>query len=318
MKLVSIVVPMYNEEEMAPIFLKEVSAVMSSLKDYNFEIVAVNDGSKDNTLDILKSSLKDYPNLVIVNLSRNFGHESALHAGLINARGDAVIPMDADLQDPPSLIIELIKKWEEGYDVVNAKRKSRDEDTRFKRGTAGLFYKLINKLSPKVKIPENVANFRLIDRKALDVVLSLSEKSRVFRVEVPFVGFRVGEVLFSRPKRDKGYSKYNTKAMVNLAIDSTISLTNRPLEWCISWTVTMGIITVLSIISEIVIAILLAVDVLSFSWMYMLIWLIINIVLIVGCVIMVQLSIMSLYLAKNIVETRNRPDVIVKEVIRKE
>ncbi len=318
MKLISIVVPMYNEEEMAPIFLEEVSKVMKGLTDYRFEIVAVNDGSKDKTLEVLKKSLDTYPWLVIVNLSRNFGHESALHAGLIEAKGDAVIPMDADLQDPPSLIPELVKKWEEGYDVVNAKRKSRKEDTFYKRKTAGMFYRFINKLSPKVKIPENVANFRLINRKALDQVLALSEKNRVFRVEVPYVGFKVGEVYFSRPKRDKGQSKYNTKAMTSLAIASTVSLTTRPLDWCIGWTMLTGIVTMLSIISEIVIAILLATNILTFSWIYMVVWLGINITLLIASVIMVQLTIMSQYLAKDVLEARNRPDVIVDEVIRKE
>ena len=140
MKLISIVVPMFNEEEMAPLFVKRVSDVLSTLNNYDYEIVAINDGSKDNTLEVLKTEQDKNSKIVIVNLSRNWGHESALYAGLKVAKGDAIIPMDADLQDPPEIIPDMVKMWEEGYDVVNARRSSRKEDTLLKRNTASMFY----------------------------------------------------------------------------------------------------------------------------------------------------------------------------------
>ena len=204
MKIISVVSPMFNEQEMASLFIKRVNDVLLSLNDYDYEIVLVNDGSNDKTLEILKKEQEINSKIVIVNLTRNWGHESALFAGLKVAKGDAIIPMDADLQDPPEIIPDMIKLWEEGYDVVNARRKSRKEDTFFKRKSAGLFYKWANKISRGVKIPQNVANYRLINRQALDEVLALEETSRVFRIEVPFVGFKVGEVYFSIPKREKG------------------------------------------------------------------------------------------------------------------
>lgn len=317
MKLISIVVPMYNEEEMASLFFQEVSKVLSTLQDYDYEIVAVNDGSKDATLEILKEEQDKNSKIVIVNLSRNFGHEPALFAGLQTARGDAVIPMDADLQDPPAVIPELIKKWEEGYQVVNARRASRKEDSFLKRKTAGMFYAWSNKISNKVKMPQNVANFRLIDRRPLNEVLAFGEKNRVFRVQVPYVGFKVCEVLFSRPKRSKGVSKYNPKAMFSLAISSTISLTVRPLEWSIGLTIGLGLIMVLSWVSELVFFILQLSEVFFIGSLALWAWLIINIVLSVGTLIMFVIAILSQYIAKNTIETLARPAVIIDEVIRK-
>lgn len=317
MKLISIVVPMYNEEEMASLFFEEVTKVLSTLQDYDYEIVAVNDGSKDATLEILKEEQDKNSKIVIVNLSRNFGHEPALFAGLQTARGDAVIPMDADLQDPPAVIPELIKKWEEGYQVVNARRASRKEDSFLKRKTAGMFYAWSNKISNKVKMPQNVANFRLIDRRPLNEVLAFGEKNRVFRVQVPYVGFKVCEVLFSRPKRSKGVSKYNPKAMFSLAISSTISLTVRPLEWSIGLTIGLGLIMVLSWVSELVFFILQLSEVFFVGALALWAWLIINIVLSVGTLIMFVIAILSQYIAKNTIETLARPAVIIDEVIRK-
>ncbi|MFZ9704285.1 MAG: glycosyltransferase family 2 protein, partial [Bacilli bacterium] len=185
MKLISIVVPMYNEEKVVPLFFSAMNDVLKNIPNYRFEIVVVNDGSKDQTLSLLKAQQGQQANLVIVNLSRNFGHEPAVAAGIKVAKGDAIIPMDADLQDPPTLIAALIKKFEAGYEVVNAKRKGRHEDTFFKRYSAIKFYQFIAKLSGKVKIPQNVGHFRLISRRVADEVNRLSERNRVFRIEVP-------------------------------------------------------------------------------------------------------------------------------------
>ena len=319
MKKISIVVPMYNEEEMAPLFFEAVDKVIASIKGYDFEYVAVNDGSKDNTLEILKNIQQGKDNLVIVNLSRNFGHESAVHAGLMTASGDAVIPMDADLQDPPEIIPEMIKLWEEGYQVVNAQRSSRKADTGFKRNTAGIYYKFISKLSPKVKVPQNVANFRLLDRSVVDEVNSLKERNRVLRIQIPFVGYKVGIVSFVRPKREKGETKYNFSSMFNLAVSSITSLSSKPLfSVPLATTIWLCSLTCLSILTELVLFILNCCNV--FPYINNLgygIWLICNVVGLFACLIFAVLTLFGAYLEKISEEVKDRPDVIIKEVIKK-
>lgn len=317
MKLISIVVPMFNEEEMAPLFIHAIENIFSKITNYDYEIVAVNDGSNDNTLSTLLEEQNKNNKIVVVNLSRNFGHEPALFAGLQTAKGDAVIPMDADLQDPPEIIPELIAKWEEGYQVVNARRASRKEDSFLKRKTAGMFYSWSNKISNKVKMPQNVANFRLIDRRPLNEVLAFGEKNRVFRVQVPYVGFKVCEVLFERPKRSKGVSKYNPKAMFSLAISSTISLTVRPLEWSIGIAMFIAFLCGVSWVGELVFFILSLTNVYEIGDVNLWFWLIINVLLTIGFLVLFVVAILSQYIAKNTIETLARPAVIIDEVIRK-
>ena len=204
MKKISIIVPMYNEEEMIPLFFETTNNVIKQIDNkYKVSYTCVDDGSKDRTLDLLKKQRKLQSNIRIVSFSRNFGHEAAVCAGLKQSNGDIMIVMDADLQDPPEVILQLIKKYEEGYDVVNAKRINREKDPFLKRITAEGFYSIINKLSYKNKIPSNVGNFRLMTRKVVDYINELTESNRVFRVEVPYVGFPTAEVEFVRPERKR-------------------------------------------------------------------------------------------------------------------
>lgn len=317
MKKISIVVPMYNEEEMAPLFFEAINKVIASLKDYAFEVVAVNDGSKDKTLEVLLNQQKEQDNLVVVDLSRNFGHEAAVLAGLKTCTGDAIIPIDADLQDPPEIIPQMIEMWEDGYQVVNARRGSRDKDTSFKKNTAGIYYKLLNQLSGKVKIPNNVANYRLMDRRVLDEVLALQETSRVFRIEVPYVGFKVGEVLFAREERKKGESKYNFKAMFNLALESIVSVTTEPLKWTIPLTVTSFSLTFISIFIEIIFYICYKCGFDGISPLSYGVWLIVNILMLIASFVFLTLGIMSVYLSEVVVESRKRPTVIINKVYKK-
>ena len=173
-KVISIVAPMYNEEEMAPVFYKVLSEIMDNISDkYDSELVLVNDGSKDKTLEILKELREKDPRISIISFSRNYGQEPAVTAGVKEARGDAVIIMDADLQDPPELIYDMVKYYEEGYEVVNAKRVDRKKDTFMKRFTAEKYYDVIYKLYGKIKVPKNVGNYRLISRRVVDVLNSL-------------------------------------------------------------------------------------------------------------------------------------------------
>ena len=319
MKKISVVVPMYNESEVISTFTNELFKILDNLSNYLFEIIFVNDGSTDNTLDLMKLEQEKHSNIIIVNLSRNFGHEPAVAAGLHHVSGDAVIPMDADLQDPPSLIPEMIAKWEEGYEVVNAKRKSRKDDTIFKRKTAGLFYKIISKWSGKVKIPQNVGHFRLISKRVLEHVNSLEEVSRVFRVEVPFVGFKTTEVLFERPQRAKGKTHYNIKSMNKLALDSIITTSTTPLTFISIMAVVTMIFTILSCIGELS---LFLIDIIGkfyiLDGLYYMMWLILNVLLVISSFIMLSLAIISQYNARAFAEAQNRPFYIVDNIIKKD
>lgn len=317
MKKISIVVPMYNEVEVAPLFFDAINKVIESCKDYEFEVVAVNDGSKDGTLDLLIKKQEEMDNLVVVDLSRNWGHESAVRAGLLTASGDAIIPIDADLQDPPEIIPEMIKMWEDGYKVVNARRGSRNKDTSFKKNTAGIYYKVLNKLSGKIKIPNNVANFRLLDRQVLDEINKLSESNRVLRIEIPFVGFKTGEVVFAREERKKGKSKYNFSAMFNLAVESVVNASTTPLRWAILATLSMGCIFFLSSITELIFYICYLNGFMGISPFAYAAWLVVNVLFFLATITFFLIGIISIYLANNVVEGRKRPTVIINKVYRK-
>lgn len=308
---------MFNEEESAPLFFERITKIINENKKYAFEIVAVNDGSTDRTLEILLEKQKELPCLVVVDLSRNWGHESAVTAGLKEATGDALIPIDADLQDPPEIIPQMLEMWEDGYQVVNAQRGSRDKDTSFKKNTAGIYYKLLNHLSRRVKVPYNVANFRLLDRRVADHVTELQETSRVFRVQVPFLGFKTGTVLFHRDERQKGKSKYNLSSMFNLALSSVVSLTTRPLRWSIAITIFFGCSFLASGITELILYILSLNGIETISNMGYAIWLIINIMLFISIFIFFTLCVISIYLSQAVEDARKRPTVIVNKVYKK-
>jgi dolichol-phosphate mannosyltransferase len=310
MKKISIVVPMYNEEKVIPLFFAEINKVLATLPDYQFELVVVNDGSKDQTLTLLKAQQAKQSNLLIVNLSRNFGHEPAVAAGIKTATGNAIIPMDADLQDPPMLIAALLQQFEHGFEVVNAKRKGRHEDTFFKRFSAIKFYQFIAKLSGKIKIPQNVGHFRLISRRVADEVNRLSERNRVFRIEVPFVGFKTTEVLFDRPKRAAGVTHYNLQSMMKLAVDAIASTTSVPLVWPVHVFLGVSILFGLSVFAQILTGIFFTVE----ATMY-LIWLVTNIIILMFVLMFFVLSILSLYLSRVFIETQNRPFYLIDEVI---
>ncbi len=319
MKKISLVIPMYNEEPMVSLLLSTIQEkLIDVLKDqYSFEIVAVNDGSKDKTLELLKNEQEKHKELVIVDLSRNWGQEAAVRAGLLTATGDCVIPMDADLQDPPEIIPEMLRMWEDGYQVVNAVRVSRKKDSAFKRNSAGIFYKYLDNISPKVKIPNNVNNFRLIDRRVVDEVNALSESNRVLRVEIPFVGFKTGAVEIVRQKRAKGESHYPLSSMLHLARSSIVSTSTKPLDIALKFSAIFGATAILSILAEITFFVLKLCKVLDIGDLALWSWLIINVILLVATVITSIMAIQGLYLGKIAEESAKRPSVIIKEVIKK-
>ncbi|OQA79542.1 MAG: hypothetical protein BWY30_00126 [Tenericutes bacterium ADurb.Bin239] len=313
-KLVTIVVPMYNEEPMVPHFLAKIAEIIKENVDYDFEVVAVNDGSRDKTLELLYGFQKKYPFLRVVNLSRNFGHEAAVAAGLSVAKGDAIIPIDADLQDPPELIKPMLALFEEGFEVVNARRASRKEDAWIKRYTALKFYKVIDKLSGKVRIPQNVGHYRLISRRVLDEVLKLPESNRVFRVEVPYVGFKTAEVAFVRPKREHGKTHYNMKSMIDLAINAITITSTKPLNIVFKFAMWIGIFLGLSSVTQLVLFILDVTNVLPIPFLNHGIWLVINISLLLTTVLLLCLSLLAIYLGKTFSETQKRPFYVIESI----
>lgn len=224
--LLSVIVPLYNEEEIVATTFK---VLEEELKNVEHELIFVNDGSKDKTREILESLLPSTPHNKIVNFSRNFGHQAAFSAGLDKATGDAVVIIDGDLQDPPSLIHEMLEKWREGYQVVYAQRNKRAGETIFKRFTAYAFYRIIGKLT-SIDIPPDTGDYRLMDRCVVDQLKNLPERSRFLRGLVCWVGFKKIGVKYDRAERTAGTSKYPLKKMVRLALDGITGFSSSPLK----------------------------------------------------------------------------------------
>lgn len=227
-KLISIVTPFYNEEESISDYFAELENILENIPDINYEFVAVDDGSSDNTFELLRKIAADKKNLKVIKLSRNFGKDIALTAALDHAVGDAVIPVDADLQDSPYILPQMIEKWREGYKIVLAERVTR-EDPWFKKVTASLFYKLAAKIMDRT-LPRNVGDFRLIDKVALNDVKKLRERSRFTRGILSWVGYSTTTVKYERRGRARGKTKYNYVSLMNYAFDGIFSFSTFPIR----------------------------------------------------------------------------------------
>lgn len=313
-KLVSIVAPMYNEEEMAPLFYETISKIMDKIQDqYDTELVLVNDGSKDKTWEILKEFHEKDHRVHAIKFSRNFGHEAAITAGLKYAKGDAVIIMDADLQDPPELIFQMLEKFEEGYEIVNAKRADRKKDGFLKRKTAEEYYEVIYRLSGKIKVPKNVGNYRLMSKRVVEAVNALPEHNRVFRVLVPFVGYKTTELEYVRPARPKGETKYNYNSMFKLAGDSIVSSSLVPLSWAFKLSLDLIAISVLALITTLVFYILGRCGIDPFIFWDTGLYLILSFISLGFSLCLFFIGILSQYQARTFVEAQQRPLFIVEE-----
>ncbi len=227
----SVVVPLYNEEEVLPETYRRLKAVMDSVGG-TYEVVMINDGSRDKTAAMAREICSNDRNFKLLNFSRNFGHQTAITAGMDHAGGKAVIVIDADLQDPPEIILEMIAKWKLGFEVVYGKRVSRKGETWFKKLTARTFYRILNKLTD-VRIPTDVGDFRLIDSKVKDALLKVPEHNRYVRGLISWLGFRQTEVEFVREARFAGETKYPLRKMVKLAVDGITSFSYKPLKFSI-------------------------------------------------------------------------------------
>jgi glycosyltransferase involved in cell wall biosynthesis len=224
----SLVVPAYNEEGVIAELADHLASVMDAL-DGDAETILVDDGSRDRTYELMLAAAEKDPRIRVARLSRNFGHQIALTAGVDLAAGDAVIVMDADLQDPPEVVLELAKSWREGYDVVYAVREDREGETRFKRATASWFYRGFNKIS-EVKVPLDVGDFRLVDRRALDVFNQMRESNRFVRGMFSWIGLSQTGVAYTRQERFAGETKYPLRKMLRFATTGVISFSSAPLR----------------------------------------------------------------------------------------
>lgn len=255
MKKITIIIPAYNEEESLPFLYERLEKLMKSINNYEFEILFVNDGSKDKTIDLIKEYREKDNRISYVDFSRNFGKETAMIAGLDYAKGDCVIFMDADLQDPPELIPELIKWWEQGYDDVYARRKSRKGETWLKKFTSKMYYRVLQSLT-NVEIQRDTGDFRLLDRRCVNALKKLRESQRCSKSMFSWIGYKKKEVLYDRDPRIAGKTKWNYKKLVDLAIDGITSFTTSPLRistyLCIPTFLALGIYFIYVIIKAIV------------------------------------------------------------------
>ncbi len=229
MKKVSIIIPAYNEEDSLNLLYERLKKLMDNNSNYEFEILFINDGSKDKTLEIIKELRKKDKRICYVDFSRNFGKEVAMIAGLDYATGDCAIFMDADLQDPPELVPELLKYWEEGYDDVYARRTSRKGETFLKKFTSKMYYKVLQKLT-NVEIQKDTGDFRLLDKRCINALRKMRETQRCSKSMFSWIGYKKKEVPFVRDPRIAGQTKWNYKKLIDLAIDGITSFTTSPLR----------------------------------------------------------------------------------------
>ena len=229
MKTVTILIPAYNEQAVLAPLYKRLTALANNNKKYNFEFLFINDGSTDNTLSIFKNYAKTDTRISYVNLSRNFGKEPAMLAGFDYTTGDATVIIDADLQDPPELIPKMISYWEDGYDDVYAKRRSREGESWFKKKSSSIFYKLLQK-STNVDIQVDTGDFRLLDKRAINALREIRESQRYTKGMFSWIGFKKKEITYDRDPRAAGETKWNYPKLVNLAIDGITSFTTAPLR----------------------------------------------------------------------------------------
>jgi len=307
--VLSIICPMYNEEESLAAFFDRLLPVLESLKE-PFEIVCVNDGSCDTTLEQLRAARKRDTRIRVLDLSRNFGKEAALTCGIDHAIGDAVIPIDADLQDPPELIAEMLKLWRQGFDVVLAQRTDRSVDNFLKRKTAEWFYRLHNAISD-VPIPPNVGDFRLMDRKVIEALKTLPERRRFMKGLFAWVGFRQAVIPYSREVRQAGVSKFSGWRLWNFALEGITSFSTVPLR---IWTYLGLCIALLSFVYGAFIVgrvLFLGRDMPGYASL-------ITVVLFLGGVQLIGLGMLGEYLGRIYSESKGRPVYILRDIIRNE
>lgn len=298
-QLISIVLPVFNEEA-------GIQATIDTLLNYieqqeeNYELIFVDDGSKDKSVEIIKRALAQNDHIKLVEFSRNFGHQLAITAGLEYTKGDAVVVMDADLQDPPEVIPQMIKKWREGYQIVYGKRMQRDGETIFKKFTAKMFYRTFQKLAT-INMPLDTGDFRLMDRRAVQQLLKLHEKDPFVRGQVTWIGFKQTSVLYHRQERIAGETKYPLSKMIKLAVDGITSFSMRPLHF-------VNLFSVVPLVSGVFsLGYLIATSNYSFASIG------ITVLLFTLGLLMLSIGILGSYLGRVLDQVNNRPRFIVSK-----
>ena len=305
MKTISILVPCYNEAQSLEMLHKEIVRVISSLEEYRWEILFVNDGSRDNTMEVIFSLSKNDQRVSYVDLSRNFGKENAMLAGFDYAKGDAVIIMDADLQHPPAVIPEMIRKWEEGYDDVYAQRKSRGKESWLRKRLTRFYYRLLQN-SSRIDILPNVGDFRLLDRKCVDALCQMRESGRYTKGMYCFIGFKKTGVEFETQDRVLGESSMSYKKLINLALEGITSYTTTPLRWATFIGLIVSFFAFAYMVFVLIKAVLYGDPVAGYPTL-------LTVILFIGGVQLLTIGIIGEYLAKVFVEVKNRPVYFIRE-----
>lgn len=301
----SIVAPVFNEEETLPHFYKRVVEVMEGIGE-PFELVLINDGSSDGSFLNMQDLHQRDPRVIVIDFSRNFGHQIAISAGLDYARGEAVIIIDSDLQDPPEVISDLIQHWKDGAEVVYAQRSRRKGETRFKLMTAAAFYRLITRIT-SINIPRDTGDFRLLDRSVVDALVKMREHHRFMRGLSVWVGFRQEAVLYERQERFAGTTKYPLRKMVRFSLDAITSFSHVPLELATSFGFILAAISLIGILVAAALRIFTGAIIGQASTLIL--------VLFLGGIQLIFLGIIGEYLGRIYDEVRARPLYIVRRVL---
>ena len=308
MKKISVIIPMYQEEEVIMASYSRISSVLSNMEIYEYELICVNDGSVDKTLEKLEDIASKDKNVKVISFSRNFGHQCAVTAGLKYVTGDCAVIIDADMQDPPELIPEMVKLWEDGNEVIYGKRKKRDGESVFKLFTAKMFYKILNNLSD-IEIPKDTGDFRLVDKKVVDVLNSMPEHNKFLRGLWGWIGYKQVPFEYERKERLAGKTKYPLKKMLKLASDGIIGFSTKPLK----------LVGGLGIVSIFISFIILLYSILSFIFKWNNItsgWTSIMVVItFFAGVQLLSIWIMSEYIGRIYDESKRRPQYIIEKTI---
>ena len=305
MKTITILIPCYNEEKSLDILYERLRKLIDDMSAYQFKVLLVNDGSVDHTLDKMQQLHAKDSMVSYLSLSRNFGKEIAMLAGLDYAEGDAVIIMDADLQDPPELIPQMIREWENGYDDVYARRRSRAGETWFKKATAHWYYRILQKFAD-IDIPADVGDFRLLDRQAVDALCSLRERQRYTKGLFSWIGYNKKELLFDRDPRAAGNSKMNFIKLLGLAVDGITSFSVAPLRLASILGLIISTVAFAYLVFVIVKTLLFGDPVAGYPSM-------ISIILFMGGIQLIVLGIIGEYVGRIFYEAKGRPDYLVGE-----
>ena len=298
-KLITILVPAYNEQEVLHLLYDRLVKLMNENTGYDFEILLVNDGSKDKTFEIMQELREKDKRFCYLNLSRNFGKETAMIAGLDYCNGDAVVIIDADLQDPPELIPEMIKYWEEGYDDVYAKRKSREGETWLKNFTSKMYYKVLQCFT-RIEIQKDTGDFRLLDRRCVEALKSMRENQRYTKGLFSIIGYNKKEILYDRDPRAAGQTKWNYGKLIDLSIDGITSFTTSPLRWAAILGIMISGVAFIYMIYIIIKTLATGIDVPGYASLMV-------VILFLGGIQLIFLGIIGEYLGRTFNESKHRP-----------